>query len=218
MNRWIWEEPLISNKYPTFSPFMEMNDKIFLIKKNINGFMNSLPVSLSDNLLRVFHRDYNYTYSPKVGGYAYLERDKVDSLLAHCDLNKMYEGYKLNQYKISNAHIHALEKMVDYCNNHHIKLYLVRCPLPSFFPIYGNEKVFQDILRTKFNKVEFLDFSRFSLKNNEFGDLEHVNYRGAKKFSMFFDKMIKKGLLENNNKQEFINSNMNELNDTLNKW
>ena len=83
--------------------------------------------------------------------------------------------------------------------------------MPKVFPIYGNESTFQEIRKARFGKIEFLDFSKFPLKTCEFGDLEHVNQDGAKKFSIWFDQIIKEGLLTQKNKQQFIDSSMNSI-------
>jgi hypothetical protein len=53
----------------------------------------------------------------------------------------------------------------------------------------------------------FLDFADFPILNSEFGDLEHLNYRGAAKFSIWFNKLIESGLLQEPNKQLLINKN-----------
>ena len=74
-----------------------------------------------------------------------------------------------------------------------------------------NEKIFQSILKSNFSGIEFLDFKDFPLSNSEYGDLEHLNYRGANKFSPFFDRLLKGGLLEKSDKQGFINSEMAKI-------
>jgi hypothetical protein len=53
--------------------------------------------------------------------------------------------------------------------------------------------------------LEYLDFLKFPLKNAQFADPEHLNHKGAKVFSQWFNQLLKKGLLEKNNKQDFIN-------------
>ena len=59
--------------------------------------------------------------------------------------------------------------------------------------------------------VEFLDFSKFPLENSEFGDLEHLNYKGAKVFSEWFNTIITKGVLLEYNPRETINREIAEL-------
>ena len=76
---------------------------------------------------------------------------------------------------------------------------------------YLNEKKYQSLRELKYSDIEYLDFSKFPLNNNEFGDLEHLNYKGAKKFSIWFNIMLAKGLLNKNDKQRIINTELNIL-------
>lgn len=211
MNAWIWEEPLISNKYPTFSPFMNISKKIFLFKHNYNGFTNSLSLSLFENTSRIIHSDYKFSMSPNVGGFSSLSRKMTESEVEKSNIQNQILYYQKNQNKISNAHINCLEEIVRFCKEHEIKLYLIRSPLPKFFPIYGNEYAFQKLKNEKFENIEYLDFSKFPLKTCEFGDLEHVNQDGAKIFSIWFNNLINLGLLNKPNKQEYINDKIKEI-------
>jgi hypothetical protein len=70
-------------------------------------------------------------------------------------------------------------------------------------------------LGTEFGDIEYLDFSKFPLSMEEYGDLEHLNEFGAKRFSIWFNKMIKDGLLEMDNKQKYINEEFDLLSNTL---
>ena len=43
-----------------------------------------------------------------------------------------------------------------------------------------------------------------SLLNDDYADLEHLNYKGAKKFSLFFDALLKKGLIQSSNPEQMV--------------
>jgi len=66
-------------------------------------------------------------------------------------------------------------------------------------------------MEQKFKDVDFLDFNNFPLNNEEFGDFEHLNYKGAKRFSLWFNELLEKGLLSMENKSEFIISEMEQV-------
>ena len=212
MNRWLWDESFLSHRYLIYSPFLTLTDKFLLFKTSFNTIFNLLPISLSNNLLKIVHHEYNYTNSANpIGGYAYLKKENADSLLKHTDIEKKYDSFKNSREEISDFHIERLVNMVEYCNVHKIQLYLIRSPMPRFFPTLGNEEKFQRIRKLKFKNIEFLDFSKFPLNNNDVVDLEHLNFRGARKFSIWFNNINKMGLLEKSNKQEFINKQISEL-------
>ena len=91
-------------------------------------------------------------------------------------------------------------------------VYLIRSPLHPKYEGYGNEFKFKELLNGEFKDVEFLDFANYLVPNNEFGDLEHLNFVGAKKYSLFFNRLMKEGLLQKNNKQRFIDEQIaNEI-------
>ncbi|EPR71857.1 hypothetical protein ADIWIN_3150 [Winogradskyella psychrotolerans RS-3] len=60
--------------------------------------------------------------------------------------------------------------------------------------------------------MDYLDFSNFPLSNFQYGDLQHLNHKGANVFSEWFATLLQNGLLEKENKQAFINDMM--LNET----
>ena len=73
------------------------------------------------------------------------------------------------------------------------------------YPILYNEKIYRRYILDTFSKTEFLDFKDFPLKNSDFYDLDHLNVDGSIKFSIFFNSLIKNGLLDKTEKQKFIN-------------
>lgn len=54
-----------------------------------------------------------------------------------------------------------------------------------------NELIFQKIWKDKFKEVTFLDFKDFPLNDSDFADIEHLNDKGAKKFSTYFNTFMK---------------------------
>ena len=55
---------------------------------------------------------------------------------------------------------------------------------------YSDKIIFQKIRKGWFNDIPFLDFNNFPLADNEFADMGHLNYKGAKKFSLWFRRMV----------------------------
>ncbi|MEI6140831.1 MAG: hypothetical protein WCP85_16290 [Mariniphaga sp.] len=136
----------------------------------------------------------------RFGGYFYLIRDKTDSLINSIDI-----VYEKKSIEISETNILYLSKIIEFCKSNNVQVYLIRSPLHKKFPGRWNEQEFIQILNSKFSKIEFLDFKDFPLQNHEFGDLGHLNYRGAKVFSVFFNGLLNSGILNRKNKLEYIN-------------
>lgn len=74
-----------------------------------------------------------------------------------------------------------------------------------------NEQTFQEVRLSKYQNIEFLDFSKYYLTNEEFADLSHLNKKGAERFSVWFAGILKEGLLEKNDKQKIIDNEINIL-------
>jgi hypothetical protein len=200
MNDWIWDDIHIQDRYKLYSAYANLNETKFLFSKNPKSTLVSNIKSLVNNVYYIFSLK-NISVDQKMGGYESLIRDKTDSLL-----NAL--STKTRQVTIdtavSAANISYLKKMIDACQKKGVKVYLIRSPLHPQYEGFQNEAIFKEILRNQLQSAELLDFSCYPLLNSEFGDLEHTNYKGAKKYSLFINKLLKSGLLEKSSKQKFI--------------
>lgn len=133
---------------------------------------------------------------------------KVDSLLKTS--NELSDDFHENKTSVSAVNLEYLMKIIDYCNDK-VTVYLVRSPQHKNSPYFKNEIEFQSIRKTKFPTLEFLDFSNFPISNKEFADYGHLNIKGAKIFSIWFNSLLESGLIEKDNKQQHINQNIDGL-------
>ncbi len=204
MNDWIWAEKYISYRFPKYGSFMNINSYLILLEQNPKSFSSSTRILIKNCIKNTFT---GYEFQEDIGGYFYLERDKTDSLVTNFPtISKL----KNRKQELSEYNIEYLRKTVNYLMSKNKKVFLIRSPLHKMYEGYSNEEQFQQILISKFSDVEFLDFSQFPLSNSEFGDLEHLNHKGATKFSHWFNILLTNGLLEKNNKQELIEKKMIE--------
>lgn len=197
MDDWTWDTEHITSNYVNYSPFIPLNNQFILLLNNPKGFFNAFSYSNKLKLIATLKSDYDYTN--KVGGYLYLVRNKTDSILKNTP-----KFDRENPIKVSENNISYLEKTIKLIKKHKKNVFLIRSPQHPKSTEYQNERIYKDILSNRLNDVEYLDFSNLPLSNSEFGDLEHLNHKGAKKFSIWFNKLLKDGLLLKANKQEFI--------------
>jgi hypothetical protein len=202
-NEWIWGGKYISYQYPVYAPFMDREANQLLGTKNPGSFLNNQSVLLKNNFNII--KDRSYDYAKKIGGYEYSVRDKTDSILA---LAEMSNEPGTTGFKVSEKNMYCLEKIIEECKKQKKQVYFIRSPIHAKSPVLNNEVFFQQVLHSRFAGIEFLDFKNFPLSNAEFGNLEHLNFRGARKISIFFNKLFQDGLLEKKNKQGFINESM----------
>jgi hypothetical protein len=119
----------------------------------------------------------------------YLKRNKLDSIIK---VNFIQTIKKDFSHSVSTINVNYLEKIVEFCQQKKVKIIFYRTPVhPILFNEYDEQK-FQNLRKQKFAQIPFLDFHDFKLNTDEMGDFDHLNYKGARKFSEYFNLMISK--------------------------
>ncbi|MDR6945207.1 hypothetical protein [Mucilaginibacter pocheonensis] len=201
MNDWTWGYKYMSSMFPQYSSFMDKSDIDLLIKNNPKDFMNCMSISTRKNLVRLL--TWNYNFSDAIGGYL-----RVESHQSNAGSGVLTNETAVNNANLSTVNIDYLEKIIAYCHACHKKVYLVRSPQHKNYEYLKNEKDFMRIKKERFADIDFLDFNNFPLNDDDFLDYGHLNYKGAAKFSKWFNKMLNSGLLVNKNKQALIDHNI----------
>lgn len=196
MDDWTWGYTYMSNMFPQYASFMSVADLELLAKHNSKYFMNCIGIAARTNLIKTL--SFNYDCTGKIGGYF-----KIDSsrhLPARNPVNEN-ENAKAspNKNRISTTNLRYLRKIVDYCNNMHKRVFLIRSPQHPLYEYRNNETEFSLIRERSFGDVKFLDFNNFPIKNDEFADFGHLNFKGALKFSAYINQRIINGMLNTGN-------------------
>lgn len=207
MDNWIWGSVYITNFYPLYSFNMTSEQKFLLFKKNTKGLVNANNLNLKKNIEKIL-----FTNNPQKmrlnGGYNNLNFSKVDSILNSRKQNKDLEKF---DNRVSVTNISYLEKIISFCKDKNVKLILFRSPIHSEYEVRQNEIKYKQILANNLKGVDYLDFSSFPLDNECYADLPHLNNKGAKIFSIWFNKLLNNGLLDSINKQQFIDEEISKL-------
>lgn len=203
----IWADRFIQAKLPSYLPFIDFQEKWLLFQKNPSGFLDAYALSWNSNLNRFFKSDYQFQKA--LGGYRSLQVQHADSLAQLAEKSATKEKSSAPLDPLPSINIHYLNQILALCKAHQIKVYLIRLPVHSAFSAYHRyEERHHDFFRNELAAYEFLDFSQFPLQVEEFADLEHLNDKGARKFSTFFQKLVEKGLFQAADKQRFIEKEM----------
>jgi hypothetical protein len=198
---WIFGDNYLPFKLQVLGANIDKEGLALLVRKNMGGVFNGYIKFLRQQIKIIATSNYKYLYNK--GGYNYLVRNKVDENFN----NQTVDSTKKEKTPITELNLKYFEKVILYCKSKNIKVYLIRSPLhPKYLGFY-NEQEYQKHIQTRFKDTEFLDFKNFSLTNEEFGDFGHLNFKGARKFSIWFNSLLEQGLLTQQNKQEFINKN-----------
>lgn len=198
MNDWTWGYKYMSSMFPKYVPFMDKADFGILIRNNPKDFMNCLSVSTRTNLTRVLTSDYEFTNI--MGGYFRIDASKKNSTPDSVTSGRD----EMIRPSVSLVNLFYLKKIIACCRGNHKQVFLVRSPQHHSYEYLKNEKDFLKIKQAMFSSTEFLDFGKFPLCDDEFADFGHLNYKGAIKFSKWFNTMLSSGLLNTAKKQFFI--------------
>jgi hypothetical protein len=191
MDEWTYDDQHLSNYFPKYSGQMDAEDYTLLMQHNPKKVMVGELKALKNNLTFILKNKKSYLDNNNWGGYLYLKRNKIDSLL-----NGNYTAFLKEETssEISEINLAYLKKIVLLCNQSNVKLVFFRTPIhPKLFDSY-DEKSFQNIRTKQFNTIPFLDFHDFKLDNDEYGDFNHLNFKGAKKFSEHFNTIVQQGV------------------------
>ncbi len=183
----IWSDRYINHFFPTYNPFLEFEDHTLLVQKNSGGYQHALLKGLSYNIKRIVQNQYHFLGD--IGGYKYLKRSKTQKILDSISMPNNKPQTK-EKTILSNYDIHYLNKIIKLCRQNKITPFLVRSPTHERFQGNYYESLFQKVRQEQFSEVNFLDFKDFPLQNSEFGDLQHLNFKGARKFSIWFNQHI----------------------------
>jgi hypothetical protein len=187
---------------PIYYPFLSNTQKVELLQNNFTSFTQSFSQTTINNLNRIRKNDYNYCST--IGSFQPSSKIKSNSFFANIN-NQEYIDTAFSTFALP-----YLNKIINLCKQHNANLYLTRSPLHKNYNKH-NEKKLQSILSKEYADLPFLDFSNFSLNNENYIDFNHLNSYGATIFSNWFNQLIKDGLLTQQNKQVFINQKMKLL-------
>lgn len=188
MTDWTYDDTHLDQYFKKYNFAMDYTDYKQALKHNVSGVLKSEINSIISNSKTII-KHKNVFENNNFGGYLYLKRFKTDSLIKH-----NYIGFlKKKQTKgVSQINLDYLKKIVAYCKSKNVKLYFFRCPMHQKLFEIVNENQFQQIRKEQFSEIPFLDYHDFPLTNDEFGDFDHLNFKGAKKFSLYFNSEMKK--------------------------
>ncbi len=210
-DRRIGSSRLMNEWMPLYGAFLEASDLFFLFRGNPIGLVEALTISFRIQFKKMWSRKYP---AENIGGYFNLERDNTDSLLQSLT-ESGHDEIESGDERLSEYHIQCLKRIAAFCRNSRKKVFLVRSPQHPSWIRRKNESLFQQVRKETFRDLDFLDFNDFPISNSEFGDLRHLNHRGAYKFSVWFNQLLEDGLLDRGNKSDYIEKKIREMDSTL---
>ncbi len=211
-DRRIWDEPNMQYRFPTLASFIPLDAHLLLMRKNIITYIQLTGSSTLGRVKTILINNYRFTH--RIGGYEHVNRYLTDSLIATAaalnDSTSLLGSN--NNSNLAYYNLKYLEKIIEKCTENSVRVILIRSPLHELQPMLNNELIFKDILTNRFGSVEFIDLVMFDLDNSEYADLGHLNSNGARRFSLWFDNLLKSGLLDEEVNQDEIDKEIDLAN------
>ncbi|MGH2665084.1 hypothetical protein [Flavobacterium sp.] len=205
----IWSKKYINFRYPKYALNFDFGESCILLKNNPATFLKAQQRVLKNNVRFVCKNNSSIIENGYWGGFKYLKRDKTDSLI------KVFKKVKpLVKMKYPKVTLDYLDKIIKLCEDNKINLYLLRCPMHKLADL-DNDYFFKKIVQSRYSNITFLDFKNFPLENDFYADFSHLNHKGSTKFSLFFEKLLKNGLLSQKEKQAFIDKEMDKISSSV---
>jgi len=185
----IWETPTMNYHLPNLYTFLSKEDYMLLIRNNFLGFHQVSLESITQSLSRITKNNYRFTNT--LGDYKNIQRSKITRILDTLKVKKLQQ-HKLSQEEIATYDLKYLRKIITLAHDHDIEVFLVRSPVHKNYKGRTYNDSFEKIRKERFDDVQFVDFQNFELTNQEFGDLQHLNNKGAQKYSKVFADWLTK--------------------------
>jgi hypothetical protein len=187
-DNWIYGEEYLGNKYPKYCHLIAIEDQVFLFFKNPRAFIIAFKDAMKTDYGFLFSTIQKVYNELNWGGYLYLVRDDIPKILNEQDKDITRPFYSKS---ISKLNYKNLNKIIDFCANHNKTIILLNVPIHKMSP-RDQTLDLANFVKSDFGSVTFWDYSDYKLEDEEFGDLTHLNYKGAEKFSSIINLIINK--------------------------
>ncbi len=188
-DRWMFSSEFVIEEITLYHYLLDYYDKFLLIKNNPVAYIKGVFKSILSNLnvfIKSLHRGEFNGKLIKFGGYVDSGREILQE-----DIKK--NTFKEQVFEKGLIQIEYLKKISELCRQKSIKLVLLNTPKHNYY--YSNipEPIRQNWIsvRNSFSRDSLMDFSTFSLPDSCFGDLTHINSKGAKIFSRYLNERIR---------------------------
>jgi hypothetical protein len=177
-DRWILDEQRLIRQIPRLLMLLDKEDIAILANKKaafIKAIL-SLPYGIAFKfIVRKCCISYN---DLNIGEYLKLDSDKLQEDI----FSRQEQEHKQEETDISFYQKEYLLKIVSLCKSKNVELILINTP--TYKPeIYGNIDKLNDYYNAYLSGVKYMDYSAFPLPDSCYGDIGHLNYKGAEIFS-----------------------------------
>lgn len=125
--------------------------------------------------------EFNLRKTDNIGGYMYLRRDKLQENIRRVKKS----GQQPSTQPVS---MYFLDRMAEYCRENDIQLIFI-CP-PQHPSRGDNQQIYRSLHMSRYSDIPLVDCIDVTLPDSCYGDISHLNHRGARLFSRFLEDSV----------------------------
>lgn len=165
--------------------------------------INKIPIKEGRGILRNIINSIriNYSLSDKfsihshsfIGSYYKSNKSNLNDSTINAAIKRHYFLESGEEKKFSKYKIKYLKKIVEFCNEKNIEIIFINTPIHNRYYARIPEKFITNYYSTIEHfgeKISFYDFHSVKLKEDCYGDADHLNLNGAKIQSMLINEML----------------------------
>jgi hypothetical protein len=183
-DRWLFNEKYMMMQLPRYVMLMDREEMAIFAnrKKTFVKAVLQFPLKFLINFARKGGRGLSYR-DLDIGGYLNLDRDKLQENIARHDREVARGDTAISSYQKA-----YLLKIVELCEARGVELILINSPMYKPEVYSDPDRRWKDFHATYLPGVTYLDYSAFPLPDSCYGDIQHLNYKGARIFSKYLQE------------------------------
>jgi hypothetical protein len=185
---WVFGSEFITEKIQFYNFLLGPSEKMLILKRDPIAYLSGLTKSVNNNFqsfVKSYSSEDTNLSTKKFGGYIHLVRDKLS-------LDKELNLYKEQPVEKSLIQEKYLKMISELCRQNSVTLVLFSTPKYKSYNANIDENIRQIWLevRNSLSQDSLADFSAFVLPDSCYGDLTHLNYKGADVFSKYLKETL----------------------------
>lgn len=172
---------------PRYATVLDGEDYRLLFRLNAAQLLSAMPVVPRESLLAYRNRKQDVMEAKKWGGFVYQTESTVAKRLER--IRKGYTRPALSN-DTTRYNLIYLNKLVKLCREKGKRIWFFSSPLHAQSGDRANAALFNEIRETRYGSIPYLDFRDLYFPDDQYRDFEHLNGRGARRFSIFLDKLM----------------------------
>ncbi|MGN6419315.1 MAG: hypothetical protein ACTHMC_17585 [Pseudobacter sp.] len=173
---------------PRYATVLDGEDYRLLLRLNASQLLSTLSAVPRETLLAYRNRHQDIMQAKKWGGFVYQTESTVAKRLER--IRKGFPRPALSN-DTTKYNLIYLQKLVLLCQEKGKRIWFFSSPLHAQSGDRSNEALFNEIRETRFSTIPYLDFRDLYFPDEQYRDFEHLNGRGARRFSIFLNQLIR---------------------------